>query len=397
MKFSDIENVIDKHIDEIIAFRRDLHEHPELGGNEVRTSAKVTEQLKKLPVKIRENVGGHGVIADLTGSEEGKTILLRGDMDALPINEINNLSFSSKVPDTMHACGHDMHTSIVLGTAIVLSELKDKIKGNVKFMFQPNEESAPIGGSRAMMADGLLENPKVDEAFALHVFGNPTGTVAFRPGVTNSRSDRITIEIKGKSSHGSLPGEGRDAIVTAANIISSIQTIISRNMGPGENAVVTIGKITGGSRYNVVSDHVILEGTVRTFDTGTADLIKKRLNKIVTDISEAYECTGILDYQDGYDFMFNDLALSEEVIKSLNPLLGKDNIIIQPNPLPAGEDFSFVTKKVPSVFLWLGTETDFNKGKCILHNPEFMADENSIKIGIKVLCKLVLDRLNSLE
>lgn len=168
-------------------------------------------------------------------------------------------------------------------------------------------------------------------------------------------------------------------------------------MGPGENAVVTIGKITGGSRYNVVSDHVKLEGTVRTFDTGTADLIKKRLNKIVTDISEAYECTGILDYQDGYDFMFNDLALSEEVIKSLNPLLGKDNIIIQPNPLPAGEDFSFVTKKVPSVFLWLGTETDFNKGKCILHNPEFMADENSIKIGIKVLCKLVLDRLNSLE
>ena len=130
MKFSDIENVIDKHIDEIIAFRRDLHEHPELGGNEVRTSVKVTEQLKKLPVKIRENVGGHGVIADLTGSEEGKTILLRGDMDALPINEINNLSFSSKVPDTMHACGHDMHTSIVLGTAIVLSELKNKIKGN---------------------------------------------------------------------------------------------------------------------------------------------------------------------------------------------------------------------------------------------------------------------------
>lgn len=397
MKFSDIENVIDKHIDKIIAFRRDLHEHPELGGNEIRTSAKVAEQLKKLPVKIRENIGGHGIIADLTGIEEGKTILLRGDMDALPINENNNLSFSSKVPDIMHACGHDIHTSIILGTAIVLSELKDKIKGNVKFMFQPNEESAPIGGSRAMMDDGLLENPKVDEAYALHVFGNPTGTVAFRPGVANSRSDRITIEIKGKSSHGSLPGEGRDAIVTAANIISSIQTIISRNMGPGENAVVTIGKITGGSRYNVVSDYVKLEGTVRTFDTGTAELIKKRLNRIVMDIADAYECIGILDYQDGYDFMFNDLTLSEEVIKSLNPLLGKDNIIIQPNPLPAGEDFSFITKKVPSVFLWLGTETDFNKGKCILHNPEFMADENSLKIGIKVLCKIVLDRLNSLE
>lgn len=394
MEFSQIEKIIDKHIDEIIAFRRDLHEHPELGTFEVRTSGKVAERLKKLPLTIRENVGGYGVVALLEGSDEGKTILFRGDMDALPLNETNDLDFASKTPNVMHACGHDMHTSMVLGAAIVLSEIKEHLKGNVKFMFQPNEESAPIGGSRAMMADGLLENPKVDEAYALHVYGNPVGTVAFRPGVANSRSDRIEIEIHGKSSHGSLPGEGRDAIVTAANIISSIQTIISRNLGPGENAVITIGKINGGSRYNVVSDYVKLEGTVRTFADSTATLVKERLGKIVEDICEAYGCKGVLNYQDGYDFIYNDLKLSEIAHKSLNELLGEKNVIIQPLPLPAGEDFSFVSKKVPSVFMWLGAESDFNKGKCILHNPEFLVDEAALKVGIKILCKLALDRLN---
>ena len=315
-------------------------------------------------------------------------------MDALPINEINDLPFKSENKNVMHACGHDMHTSILLGTSYVLSYFKDKLNGNVKFMFQPSEEASPVGGSKGMIAEGLLENPKVDEAYALHVFGIPTGSIAIKPGVATSRSDRIDIEIFGKSSHASLPAEGRDAIVVAGNIITSIQSIISRNMPPNQTAVITIGKMEGGNRYNVLADYVKLEGTVRTFSTENANMIRERLQKMVEDIASAYGCSAKLNYQNGYDFVYNDPNLSELAIKSLTEILGKENVIVQSNPLPAGEDFSFVTKKVPSVFMWLGTESDFNKGKCTLHSPEFMADETSLKIGIKTLCKLVFDRLN---
>lgn len=281
MKFEDIETLIDKNIKDIIEFRRDIHSNPELSQNEKRTSSKVVEKLKKLPLEIIENVGGYGVVATLKGNANNKTILLRGDMDALPLNEKNDLAFASKVPNVMHACGHDAHTSIVLGTAIVLSAFKNDIAGNVKFMFQPAEELSPIGGSRAMIKEGVLDNPKVDEAYALHVFSIPLGTVALKSGVVNAKSDRITIEIIGKSSHASNPSEGRDAIVAACSIVSSIQTIISRNLEFDEKAVITLGKIEGGDRYNVVADHVKIEGTVRTFSEKTCNLIKERLKKIV--------------------------------------------------------------------------------------------------------------------
>lgn len=393
MNFKNIEIVIDKYINEIIEFRRDIHSHPELSGNEERTSKKVIEKLKKLPIEIISNVNGHGVIGNLKGISNKKTILLRGDMDALPIDEMNDLEYKSKNKNVMHACGHDMHTSILLGTALVLSEFKEELNGNVKFMFQPSEEASPIGGAKGMIAEGLLENPKVDEAYGLHVFGIPTGKIAIKSGVATSRSDRIDIEIFGKSSHASMPAEGKDAIVVAGNIITSIQSIISRNMPPNQTAVITIGKISGGTRYNVLADYVKLEGTVRTFSTENAEMIKNRLEELVTNISKAYGCKGILHYQNGYDFIYNNPELSTSLINSLSEEFGKENILIQDNPLPAGEDFSFVSKKVPSVFMWLGTENSFNTGRCTLHSPDFMPDENSIKIGIKTFCKIIFDRL----
>ncbi|MFK4784933.1 amidohydrolase [Fusobacterium sp. MFO224] len=400
MKFSEVEEVIDSYIEKIVAFRRDLHEYPELGGEEERTPRKIIEQLEKLPVEIHENIGKNGVVANLYGKgekENKKTILIRGDMDALPIQEENNLSFISKNNGIMHACGHDMHTSMVLGTALVLSKFKDRLRGNVKFMFQPAEECSPTGGSRPMIDGGVLINPNVDEAYALHVYNKPLGSISFRPGVANAKSDAIQIHIKGKSSHGSMPSQGRDAIVTAANIIMAIQTIVSRNLESGETAVVTIGKMSGGNRYNVIADYVILEGTVRVFSDESASIIKKRLCKLVEDICSAYGCEGKLVYKDGYDFMYNDLELSKEVINSLTPLLGKENIEIQKNPSPGGEDFSFITKKVPSVFMWIGTESDINKGKAILHNPNFIADEGTLKEGIKIFTKIILDRFKNLE
>ncbi|MDR3258360.1 MAG: amidohydrolase [Fusobacteriaceae bacterium] len=393
MDFKLIEQAVDEIFDEIVAFRRELHMTPEVSDFEVITPQKIAERLKKIPIEVKEKVGRNGVVGLIRGknSENSKTILLRADMDALPINEESGVEFSSKIPNVMHACGHDMHCAMLLGAATVLSKFRDELDGNVKFMFQPAEELAPTGGSRAMMADGVLENPKVDEAYALHVYGVPTGAIAFRPGVANSRSDRIKIEIIGKSAHGSLPNEGKDAIVAAANVITGVQSIISRNLGPSENAVITIGTIKGGDRYNVISETVTLEGTVRTFSDKVVNLIKERLAIVVNDIASAYGCIGKLNYYDGYDFIYNDLKLSQNVIDSLTPILGKENIIIQENPLPTGEDFSFVTKKVPSVFMWLGTESEVNNGRCILHNSKFLADENTIKYGIKVMCKVVID------
>jgi len=391
MDFSQVEKYVQECYEEIVNFRRDLHMYPELSGEEVETSRKVAEKLKKLPIEIKEKVNGHGIIGLLKGKSEKKTILLRGDMDALPINEAQGEEYISRVVGVMHACGHDMHTAMLLGAAMVLSKFKDQLDGNVKFMFQPAEEVAPAGGSQGMIKEGILENPKVDEAYGMHVYGIPTGSVMYRPGVLNARSDRITITIKGKSAHGSLPSEGRDAILVAGNIITSIQSVISRNLGPGETAVITIGAIKGGDKYNVIADNVVLEGTVRTFSETSVAIIKERLATIVKDIGSAYGCEGILDYVDGYDFIYNDPKLTEYATQSIGELLGEDKIINQVNPLPAGEDFSFISKKVPSFFLWLGTESEANKGRVILHNPKFKVDDETIKYGIKIMCKLVFD------
>lgn len=393
MQFKEIEQMIKECLPEVIELRRSIHEEPELGNCEVKTAAKVLQKLERVPADVRANIFGNGILATLSGKEQGKTLLFRADMDALPMHEANELEFKSKKPNVMHACGHDMHTAALTGAALVLGRLQNQLKGNIKFMFQPAEESSPIGGARGMIEAGVLENPRVDEAYGLHVYGIPCGQVTFRPGVANSRSDRITIEIIGKSSHGSFPNEGNDAIVAAANVITSIQTIVSRSLSPSERAVITIGTMHGGSRYNVISDKVVLEGTVRSFSDDTVHIIKERLHEIVGQAAATYGCKGVLKYENGYDFMFNDLQLSEFICESLGEIIGNENIIIQPSPLPAGEDFSFITKKVPAVFLWVGAESKKHPGKCILHNPEVIFDEQGLYESMRIICKIAYDKL----
>lgn len=393
MKFSEVEKKIKECLPEIIALRRSIHAEPELGNCEQKTAAKVLSKLEKLPVDIQSNIFGNGILATLEGKEQRKTILFRGDMDALPMNEENDLEFKSTIPNVMHACGHDMHTAALAGAAMVLAQFKDQLQGNIKFMFQPAEESSPVGGSRGMIAAGVLENPKVDEAYGLHVYGIPCGQITFRPKVANSRSDRIMIEIIGKSSHGSFPNEGFDAVVAAANVVTSIQSIVSRSLSPCERAVITIGTVHGGSRYNVISDKVVLEGTVRSFSETTAKLIQERLHDIVEQAAATYGCVGILKYENGYDYMYNDPELSEFVIDSIGEVIGAENIIIQPDPLPAGEDFSFISKLVPSVFLWVGAESPDHKGKCVLHNPETIFDEQGLYESMRIMCKIAYDKL----
>lgn len=392
-----IDQIIDKHIDEIINFRRDIHKHPELGNFEFRTAAKIAEKLKELSLETKTKISGEGIISCLYGNKNGKTILFRGDMDALPMNESSGLEFASQTPNVMHSCGHDIHLTIVLGTAIVLSEIKDRLAGTIKFMFQPAEECSPIGGAKEMIKNGVLESPKVDEAYGLHILNRKVGSIEFTPGIASSKSDRFIIEIKGKSSHGSMPSEGKDSIIVAANIINSIQSIISRNLSLDERAVITIGTIKGGTRYNVISDYVKLEGTIRSFGETTYIKIRNRLEKIVKDVSAIYDCEGILKYEEGYDSIYNDLNLSKYIEKSMIETLGNENVVVNLNPMSGGEDFSFISKKVPSVFILLGTEDESNKGKCTLHNPNFIASEKSIREGIKILCKIALERTGTIQ
>ena len=388
-----IEKLIDEVFDEILAFRRDIHKYPELSNDEKETSKKIIKVLKGKNIDdLKLNSLNYGIIGQVNSYENKKTLLLRADMDGLPLMEETNLPYSSQNSHIMHACGHDFHSSILLGVIIILNKLKEKLNGNVRFMFQHAEENSPIGGSKEMISLGVLED--VDEAYAMHVLGIPLGKIEICPGVATAKSDRFKIKISGKSCHGSLPNEGKDPIIVAGNIIASIQTIISRNLSYSEKAVISIGKIYGGDRYNIIANNVIMEGTVRTFGDKINNIVKVKLKEIIEYISKAYGCIGELEYTDGYVSVYNDISLSNDIKNILENTLGKENVIINTIPTSIGEDFSYISRKVPSVFMWIGGESEKNKGLCKLHSSKFIADERILKIGMKSLINVVVNRLS---
>jgi len=390
----DVDSLINKYLDEVISIRRDLHENPELGMQEFRTSKIVANELERLGLEVQTGIGKMGVVGLLKGKGEGKTILLRADMDALPLDELTDLPFKSKNPGVMHACGHDVHTSTLLGAAKVLAELRDEFNGNVKFIFQPAEEMSPEGGARYMIEDGVLENPKVDAAMALHVWDVPLGKVSLKPGPMMAQSDRIFINIKGKSAHASQPQNGVDAIVAAGHIITTLQTIVSRNVDPLESAVITLGTIHGGKRYNVIPDSVTIEGTVRIFDPSLSDFMPARIKAVVENVATALECECDVEYVRGYTVAMNDNNMTKDVINSFTQALGEENVIIADKPALGAEDFCEFTKRVPSVLFWLGMVSDINKGKTTIHNPNIIIDERCIPVGIKAFVSATLDFLN---
>lgn len=389
-----INKLVEKHVDEIIDIRRQIHMNPELGMEEFETAELVKNELEKLGLEVQTGVGKTGVVGLLRGSEEGRTILLRADMDALPITEATDLEFKSKNEGVMHACGHDVHTATLLGTARVLTALKDEIKGNVKFVFQPAEEMNPTGGSRYMIEDGVLENPKVDAAMALHVWGVPTGVVGVKKGTIMAQSDRLFIKIKGKACHAAQPNNGFDAILASGHVLSSLQSIISRNIDPMESAVITIGTIKGGNRYNVVCDEVVLEGTVRTFTKEISEQIPNQIRRVVENTAKAFGCEAEVEYVNGYSMTVNDDDLTELFINSASDMVGSEKVLIAPHAGSGSEDFSEFTKRVPSVFYFIGMQSEMNKGKTTLHNPNLVIDENSIKVGMSVMSKAAIDYLN---
>ena len=352
----------------VIDWRRDIHEHPELGNREVRTAALVTKHLKALGIDVQTNVGVTGVLGVLKGGLPGPVIALRADMDALPVLERTPVSFASKVKtiyngsetSVMHACGHDSHVAILMGVAEVLSEMQKDLKGTVKFIFQPAEEGAPKGeegGAELMVKEGALKNPNVDVIFGLHINAQlEVGKITYRPGGMFAGVGDLKITVKGKSSHGAEPWSSIDPIVTSAQIINNLQTIISRYVNITRNAaVVTIGSIHGGNRSNIIPEEVEMLGTVRTLSDTDEELIFDRIRQIVTKTAEANGAEAIVElpYSSHYPVTFNNIELTTKMLPSLKKAAGESNVILVPAETGA-EDFSFFANEVPGLYFYVG-------------------------------------------
>lgn len=388
----------EKYIERVKEWRRDIHSHPELSQHEERTSELAANVLESLGIEVTRNTGGYGVVGLLRGYHEGRTIALRADMDALPLNEATGLEYASQNPGVMHACGHDTHTAMLLGTACVLSEMRDKLNGNVKFIFQPAEELNPTGGAPGMIRDGVLENPNVDAILALHVWPlYETGKIVTRSGSLMAASDRIFLTVNGQTAHGSRPDQGVDAIVAASHVITGLQSIISRSVSPLDSAVLTIGTIHGGYRYNVIPDCVKLEGTVRTLNPNVQNQMPELITRTAKNIAASFGASCEVEYVKGYPPMMNDPELTAIVCESVRRHIGNDALIVAEQPDLTAEDFAFFARERPSVMAWLGCRpTNISvRDMAMLHNTKFCPDESCFVYGIDFFTGCVIDYLNS--
>lgn len=380
--------------DSVIAHRRWLHAHPELSGQEKETAAYIADALRKMGLDPKENVGGYGVVAVIEGRKGGKCVGLRADFDALSIQEETGLPFASKNPGISHACGHDVHTAMLLGVAEVLRDMKEEFTGTVKLIFQPSEENAVDSGARKMIADGVLENPRLDAIFAQHVSPSyPTGSIALNEGAMSASSDRFFITVKGKSSHGSAPESGIDAVTMGAQVITALQTIVSRSVSPLDSVVLTIGKVTAGSRYNIIAEECLMEGTCRTLNPRVQEQLPARMEAIIKGVTEGMGGAYQFEYVKGFIPTMNAPREFALVRDTAQTLLGHDCVIIPDRSAMTGEDFSFFLKEIPGAFYWLGCQkpdTPFYP----LHNNRFAPDEGAIKVGMEVMLSSALAYLS---
>lgn len=397
----------------VINWRHDIHQNPELGNREFRTSELIAKHLKSLGIEVHTKVGVTGVVGILKGNNPGPVVALRADMDALPVEEKNNLPFASKIKtiyngqetNVMHACGHDGHVAILMGVAEILSNMKNELSGTVKFIFQPAEEGGPKGeefGAELMVKEGVLDNPKVDVIFGLHLDAQAeVGKIEYRPAGIMASVNDLKITINGVPAHGSSPWVGVDPIVVSAQIINNLQTIVSRNINLTENpAVVTIGAINGGNRTNIIPEKVEMLGTVRTFTNTDETLIANRIRQIVEKTAEAAGATATVElpYTSHYPVTFNDEALTAKMLPTLQKSTGKDNVILIP-AITGAEDFSFFAQKVPGLYFFIGGLPIGKDPKTSgdHHTPQFLIDDSAFKTGVKAMCNLVLDYMEMNE
>ncbi len=388
---------------EIIDFRHAIHANPELSNREEKTAKRIARELKKLGLDVETGIALTGVVGTLRGGRPGPVVAVRADMDALPVTEDSDLPFRSTVRSTYqgnevgvaHACGHDIHMAVVLGTAAALASRRDELAGTVKFIFQPAEEGPPPGekgGAPLMLEEGLFDKEKPVAVFGLHSWPDyPVGIIETVSGPTMASSDRIVIKLHGKQSHGAWPHQGVDPIVLAAQVILALQTIPSRNIDTRDPAVVTIGIVEGGERFNIIPTTVHLEGTVRTFSDSVQDLIEKRIGEILDGLAAAAGATYEYSYERGNPFLNNDPGLSARAREVLIDTLGADRVL-DGRPVMVAEDFSWFSREVPGFYFRLGVVAPGTESGS-LHTPNFRADDTAIEPGIRAMTALVLDTL----
>jgi amidohydrolase len=396
----------------VIAWRRDFHEHPELGNQEFRTSEIVAKHLKSLGMEVQEKVAYTGVVGILKGGKPGPVVALRADMDGLPVTERGNLPFKSNVvtefngqkTGVMHACGHDSHMAILMAVAEILASEKANLAGTVKFIFQPSEEGVYnakgemiLSGAELMVKEGVLENPKVDAIFGLHISaGSENGVIEYKPGATMAAVDQLDIKVKGKQAHGANPWLGIDPIVISSQIVMGLQTIVSRNVNITEDpAIVTVGAIHGGIRQNIIPESVNMIGTIRTFGVEQRQLVHQRIKDIATKIADAGGAKAEVTIGTGYPVTFNQVALLDKMLPTLVALNGKEKVRLIAAHTGA-EDFSFFQQKVPGFFFFLGARPTDKKSVTEVaahHTPDFYLEESEFQVGVKALSHLVVDYL----
>lgn len=408
-----ISQAADKIESKVIAWRRDFHQYPELGNNEKRTADIVARHLQSLGIEVKTGVAKTGVVGILRGGKPGPVVALRADMDGLPVTERGSLPFKSNVKTSyngqevgvMHACGHDSHTAMLMGVAEVLAGMKSDLKGTVKFLFQPAEEGPPAGeegGASLMVKEGVLENPKVDVVFGLHIWAQTeVGQINYKPGGMMAGANDMKITIKGRQAHGASPWASIDPIVVASQIVNNLQTIVSRNLNVTENAgVVTIGALHAGVRSNIIPEQAEMLGTMRYLSVSDGKLIEERIRQIVTKTAEANGAVAevTLPYSSQYPVTFNDISLTEKMIPSLQRIAGADNVNLIP-PITGAEDFSFFQEKVPGLFFFLGGMPKGTDPKTAPshHTPDFFIDESAFKLGVKALAGLTVDYMEMVK
>ncbi len=380
--------------EQLVQMRRHIHKYPELGYREVETARYLTDLLREEGIEVLEKVGGTGLVATIIGAAPGRTIALRADLDALPIHEKTGKPYASCISGISHACGHDAHSAMLAGTAILLQRHRRRIAGTVKCIFQPAEECPPLGGVRPMIEDGVLDNPQVDAIYGLHVTADlPVGMIGIASGQAMAASDRVEIKIVGSGGHGSAPQQAVDAVLVAAHTVVALQSIVSRNTSPHQAAVLGVGVLKAGYRYNVIADTALLDCTVRTLDIHTRQLMQDRIEQIVEGITKAMGARYEMRYVAGYPPAANCQEQVNQVVQASEATLGSESVTWFERPSLTGEDFAHFLEHIPGAFFWLGSRLSDGRKQHPVHHPGFDVDEDVLPVGVAIYCRLIEQEL----
>ncbi len=373
--------------DWLVEIRRTIHMHPELGFEEVETSKLISEWLERFGFQVKKGIAKTGVVGLLQGSKTGKTVAIRADMDALPLNEVNPVPYASKIKGKMHACGHDAHVTILLGVAKFFSSMKDQVRGNIMWIFQPAEEGG--GGGRMMVEEGVLENPKVDAIFGAHVFPQlPIGKVGVCEGEALAAADRFIIKVIGKSGHAASPHLAKDPILAAGHLITQLHSIVSRNVNPLDSAVITVGKVSGGTAFNIIPDEVELLGTLRSLNSRVREEVKSRIEEVAQGTAHSFGMDYRFDFEYGYPVLVNDPEMTKLVSEACSKGIGEGNVE-NLKPSMGAEDFAYYLEKIPGAFFRLGTENEERGIIHPYHSSLFDIDEEVLPFGVEMFVRII--------